>query len=115
MGSPERFQSLTPEQQEAVHAKLVATMNMGVPITPNLLRRALEDKKKAKAMLEALGLQEDAPEDPTHVGGHTVIGGQKMETRITGWSSVSLVCASLVLVSMCTRQRTRQPHECDRS
>ena len=80
----EVFAQLSLSQKEAVHAKLVSTMNQGVPMTPNLLKRAMEDKKKARATLETLGLALNGPADASHVGGHTVIGGQKVEMHVQG-------------------------------
>ena len=71
------FASLAPHQQDAVHAKLVAVSRQSVPATPRLAGMALQDRNRAKAKLEALGLALDAPADKAHVGGHTVVGGKK--------------------------------------
>ena len=73
----EAFASLAPHQQDAVHANLVEVSRQSIPPTPRLAGRALQDRNKAKAKLEALGLAVDAPADKAHVGGHAVVHGKK--------------------------------------
>ena len=66
-----------PHHKDAVHAKLFAVSRSGIPPTPGLAVRALQDIKRAKANLQALGLALDAPADKAHVGGYAVISGKK--------------------------------------
>ena len=71
------FDSLADHQKSALHAKLVATMNQSIPPTPRLAGMALQDRRKAKAQLEAFGLALDALADKSHVGGFAIISGEK--------------------------------------
>jgi hypothetical protein len=73
----EAFALLAPHQKDAVHAKLVAVSRQSIPPTPRLAGMALQDRNRAKAKLEALGLAVDAPADKAHVGGHAVVDGKK--------------------------------------
>jgi len=80
----EQWDALTPEQRQSDTNFLVSVSKQSVPITPNLLRKALTDIQRAQALIAKFGINPSkAEKDPSVIGGYTICGGKHMKTFVT--------------------------------